>query len=285
MNNVIIILNYNDYDNCKEILERIRNYDVLSHIVVVDNNSTDDSYTRLKEFENSRISVIKSDKNGGYAYGNNFGVLYTIKHIKDVDNIIISNPDVIFSEETVLEMEKAFYADEQVAVVGSVVHSLDGKIDPCFAWNRFDYDFIIRPYLRIYSALATRLSKKRLLYSIDRLYEKTFFDVGTVHGCFFMIKLNDFIKVGLFDERTFLYCEEDILSYRLMKIGKRECVATNSSIVHKGSGTINKNIKERKTVNRFSYESRLLYLTEYLNVSKFQLSIYKMLVKIRGLSN
>ena len=74
MNNVIVILNYNDYENCKEILQRIENYKVLSHIVVVDYFSTDNSYSKLKEFENEKISVIKADKNGGYAYGNNFGV-------------------------------------------------------------------------------------------------------------------------------------------------------------------------------------------------------------------
>lgn len=280
MNNVIVILNYNDYENCKEILQRIYNYKVLSHIVVVDNYSTDNSYSKLKEFENEKISVIKADKNGGYAYGNNFGVLYAIKNFQNIDNIIISNPDVIFNENDITEMEKAFSVDENIALVGSVVHTLDGEIDKCFAWNRFDYDLIIRPYLHIYRAIAKIVSKKRLLYSTQLLDKEEVINVATVHGCFFMVKLNDFIKAGLFDERTFLYSEEDILSFRLMKIGKSECVATHTKVIHKGSGTIGKNIKEKKKINRYSYESRLLYLTEYLHVSKIQLFLYKFLIKL-----
>ena len=283
MKNVIIILNYNDYNNCVELLHKISDNKLLEHIVIVDNNSSDDSYEKLKKFENKKISIIKADKNGGYAYGNNYGVLYAIKHIGGIDNIIISNPDVIFSEDTIIEMERVLDSNEKCAVVGSVVHSPDGSVDPCFAWNRFDYDFIIRPYLRIYSALATRLRKKRLLYDVDQINENISFEVGTVHGCFFMIKLADFIKVGLFDERTFLYSEEDILSCKLMKLGKTEIVASNAHIIHKGSGTINKVIKERKTVSRYSYESRLIYMNEYLRSSKLQIFFYKLLVRLNGL--
>ena len=85
----MVILNYNDYETTKNYLNEIKNYKNLNKIVVVDNNSTDNSYEKLKEFNNSKIDIIKTDSNKGYAYGNNFGIRH-INSDSDLDYIIIS---------------------------------------------------------------------------------------------------------------------------------------------------------------------------------------------------
>jgi len=41
-----IIINYNDFDSTKKLIDNIKNYSVIDKIIVVDNNSTDDSKTR-----------------------------------------------------------------------------------------------------------------------------------------------------------------------------------------------------------------------------------------------
>ena len=58
MKNAIIILNYNDSDNTKKILKKIKNYKILDYIIVVDNKSTDDSLKKLKNFENEKIKIV-----------------------------------------------------------------------------------------------------------------------------------------------------------------------------------------------------------------------------------
>ena len=60
------------------MLDNIKEYKSIDHIVVVDNNSTDSTYELLKENESNKIDIIKTDDNKGYSYGNNAGCKYLI---------------------------------------------------------------------------------------------------------------------------------------------------------------------------------------------------------------
>ena len=62
--------NYKDTIKCLDSLKKVM-YQNLS-IIVVDNNSKDDSFEILKEYEDDRIIVMESGFNGGFAFGNNF---------------------------------------------------------------------------------------------------------------------------------------------------------------------------------------------------------------------
>lgn len=51
----VCILNYNDAETTLILVEKISNYSIIDHIVIVDNYSTDDSYDRLKSIKNKRL--------------------------------------------------------------------------------------------------------------------------------------------------------------------------------------------------------------------------------------
>ena len=73
----VIIVNYNDSDDTTKYVKMITEYEIINRIVVVDNNSTyDGEISRLKKLESPKTIVIKAEKNGGYDYGNNFGIKY-----------------------------------------------------------------------------------------------------------------------------------------------------------------------------------------------------------------
>ena len=73
----IIIVNYNDEDDTIKFVNKISKYNVINRIVVVDNMSTTiGAFEKLKNLESEKTRVIKSEKNGGYDYGNNFGIRY-----------------------------------------------------------------------------------------------------------------------------------------------------------------------------------------------------------------
>ena len=73
----VIIVNYNDVDDTEKYVDTITKYDVINRIVVVDNQSTTTgTFEKLQRLESDKVKVIKSDKNGGYDYGNNFGIQY-----------------------------------------------------------------------------------------------------------------------------------------------------------------------------------------------------------------
>ena len=125
-----VVLNYNDAKTTVEFVQRVKNMDSIDLIVVIDNCSTDDSYIQLKILESNKVHVIKSEKNGGYGYGNNVGIDY----LKDkVDYIMIANPDVIFEEHVVSNLVSSF--DKDTAIVAPLTLQPDGKRQQPEAWK------------------------------------------------------------------------------------------------------------------------------------------------------
>ena len=124
MKNGIVILNYNDSENTSLILEDIKNYKILDKIVVVDNKSTDDSVKKLKKYENNKIKILEAKENKGYAAGNNIGIKYLIKE-EIIDNIIISNPDIIVTEESIKTLIKDL-ENKDIDCVAPVVKEPNG---------------------------------------------------------------------------------------------------------------------------------------------------------------
>ena len=59
----MVILNYNDYETTFDMINQIKDYKVLDHIVIVDNHSTDLKYDKLKKLniENLVINGIEDE--------------------------------------------------------------------------------------------------------------------------------------------------------------------------------------------------------------------------------
>ena len=64
-NNCIIILNYNDCERVEKLVQLVKEYSSLKHILVVDNCSVDGSYHKLKKLTNDKIHVIRTEQNVG----------------------------------------------------------------------------------------------------------------------------------------------------------------------------------------------------------------------------
>lgn len=80
MSVAIIVLNYNDNENTKKYVNQIEDYKIVDKILVVDNKSTNkEELKKLSTLKSKKVEIISSDKNGGYAYGNNYGIKYLDK--------------------------------------------------------------------------------------------------------------------------------------------------------------------------------------------------------------
>ena len=103
MKTAIIVLNYNDSKNTVNFVNKVVKYDILEKIIVVDNlSSKENEFEELKSLECEKVDVIRTDKNGGYAYGNNYGLKYIDEKYDDIEYVIISNPDVGIKEEDII---------------------------------------------------------------------------------------------------------------------------------------------------------------------------------------
>lgn len=271
-----VVLNYNDWSTTLKMVNVIKNYKSINNVVIVDNDSPNDSFLKLREEfkNNSKVHVIKSKKNGGYGYGNNIGINYAYEKLKD-KYVILSNPDVMFKENMICNLVKIMI--EKNAAMVSGVQYVNGKPIPykSRAWRiptAFQYTFSttrIAPYIN-YS------------YTQDA-YAKKIMQVDCVPGAMMLIDAKKFISVGGYDERMFLFCEETTIGYKFKQKGYKTYLLNNERYDHLVSVSINKNIPQRNKQTSLIMKNRLFFIKHYLQPSKLEYFIDKqvLLRKIR----
>lgn len=230
------IVNYNDYKTTKRLIDNIINYKCLDKIVVVDNKSTDNSLINLKKLESKKIKIIASNKNGGYSYALNIGCKYLIEEFKELI-IVVSNSDIIIdSENDLIELAK-IVSDNRVVVAPTIIEG-----------NNLNRGWKIpKPTDDILQNIFYfhRYFKKKIMYS-DNYYHKKLSKVEVVSGSFFLINSKHLENINYFDDKVFLYYEENILGVKTKKAGKSMVVANDIDVVHDHSVTIDKSLKAIK---------------------------------------
>lgn len=128
--NVLIILCYNDDDVSVKYIKQIVNYSTIDKIVVVDNGSKNEKIKKLRneldKMQSQKITLIQNRENVGYAKGNNIGIRYALSQLK-VDNIIVSNTDVIYSEDTLIRCINFLEEKENVGLVSPKMIKPNGE--------------------------------------------------------------------------------------------------------------------------------------------------------------
>ena len=188
----VILLNYNNFIdtiNCINSLKKVKysNFE----IIVVDNESTNDSLKKLKPLENNYIHITSSGKNGGYAYGNNYGIAIAKKH--KVDYFLLLNNDTVVTDNFIDGVLSCFSHKKNVGIgtcrimynsEPDVIWYAGGKID----WNNL-------------RAVHIGLNEKN--YRKSGLEEVNF-----VSGCCMMISSQCINKIGGLPEEYFMYYED-----------------------------------------------------------------------------
>ena len=271
MKNILLIINYNDYETTIKLINNVKNYKILDEIVVVDNNSTDDSYEKLSKIRD--IIVLKNEKNG-YGAGINFGSKYLINKYKKC-NIIVSNPDVeIYSEDDLKKLIESSNSD----IIAPVIKEHDGL-------NRgWKIPTPLQDSLLNLPIIHKWLRPKLLFYKDD--YYKGIVEVEAVSGCFFIINSDSLVKANYFDENVFLYYEENIIS---KKINGSIKLNSDIEVFHNHSVTIDKNINKIKKY-KILKKSQYYFQKEYNKANALELFLLLLtnkltlvLLYIRGL--
>lgn len=254
MKNSFLIINYNDYESTSSLLNNIKNYTCLDKIVVVDNASNDGSYEKLIEkYQTQNISIIKNVANNGYASAINFGVKYLEEKLGE-SNIIVSNADiVIYCEEDLTQLIQS--KNKDCAILAPIIKEHTGlnrgwKIPTPLQDGLLNLVFIhkfIRPLL---------------IYYKDKHYHDELVEVEAVSGCFFLIDSKYLKQVKYFDENTFLYYEENIISKKIETIHKKIIINTKVEVLHNHSISIDKSIKSMKKYQILK-KSQFYFQTKY----------------------
>jgi len=120
----IVILNWNQYDDTKECLDSLPKINYPNYrVVLVDNGSHDKSGERLKS-EFPQHVFIFSEKNLGFAEGNNVGIQKALED-KNCDYIFCLNNDTIVEPN---------FLDELIKIARDKKFKEFGSFQPCMVW-------------------------------------------------------------------------------------------------------------------------------------------------------
>ncbi len=200
------------YKNAVEILEKtIQSFlrsTLDSKLYIVDNSPTD----RLKALVNDpRIIYRFNNKNIGFGAGHNT-ILREI--LNEANYHIILNPDVYFEEGVIQKLYTFMNQHSEIGQVMPKVLYPDGRLQPLCKLLPTPQTLIKRRFFNFYKS---SLERENYRYELRFSGYDKIMDVPFLSGCFMFLRTEALKKVGLFDERFFLYTEDADLSRRIHK--------------------------------------------------------------------
>ena len=248
----IIIVNWNTKDLLKKCLESILRYGgtVDYELIVVDNGSTDGSPGLLRELKikNEKLKIILNEKNVGFARAVNQGIAKTISNY-----ILLLNPDTEIKENTLEKMINFMEENQECGILGGKILNLDGSIQSSVRKfpNLLSQIFVL---LKLHHFLRN-LSPIKKYFALDFDYSKTQ-EVDQIMGSFFMIKKEVIDRIGLFDEKFFLWFEEVDFCKRAKDAGWKIYYYPEAEIIHQKAASFSQVLPIK---NQWQFNKSLLY--------------------------
>jgi GT2 family glycosyltransferase len=261
----IIIVTYNSQLFIKKCLDSVFKYNdvgALLEVIVVDNSPKEMAAQLsaiIQESYPKQVKYIKNDKNGGYGQGNNLGIQYASGNY-----IAIMNPDITLTESLFQDAIKRLDEDSKIGIIG--YKQIGG----------LDLTFYFRPefYLPILTVLLAKVCNQLGVFNQNYMF---------LSGAFFFTTKASFEKIGNFDERLFLYCEESDVANRFLKSGFSMHYIGSKSYLHEMES------REKMSPAGFEYflDSVVYYLGKfsfskkrYLSKLLFDLQFKKLLYSV-----
>lgn len=233
MNIAVIVLNYkgvrNTIDCIDSVIASSPKKEASLEIIVVENGSNDGSREKLRELKN--IKLIESTKNLGYSGGNNLGIVYALK--ANADFILILNNDVFIDKDAISHLIKATDKADIISpkiyfAKGFEFHKTRYKKDELgkviwYAGGQIDWKNIIGSHIGVDEVDNGQYDSKRGI------------DFAT--GACILVKREVFEKIGLFDEKYFLYLEDMDFCVRAKRAGFKIIYEPSAILWHKNAAS------------------------------------------------
>lgn len=249
----IQIINFKYTNITIECLKSIsRNNFSNIHIFILDNESTNLSYRKIKNFinksgRNLKIDLIKSDLNLGFASGHNYIYKFIKKFVpKKFDFHFILNSDAILPVDFFLKFDEIITTKKHnFDVFGFPIYSIKGN---CYLYA----NGVLNIPLGI-------IELSKYIFSTSSI-NKIFFPIGAA----LMINSN-FLKLEkkIFDDDFFLYFEELELVCRLKNKQKKYTILNDMKIYHDHGQSMNF-VDKKNILKEFNYHrSKLIFYIKY----------------------
>lgn len=203
----LVTITYNSGDVLSQFLDCVwkQSHENLL-LYVVDNASSDSTLSILDNSPDSRLHVIKNDKNFGVAKANNQGIK---KAISDGCNqLLIINNDVEF-EVTLIEKLLNAQKESNCSLVSPKMMYFDDSKHIWYAGSWFNKS---KGYLPLHRGMR----------ELDNGQYNKIIEIEYAPTCCLLAKKEVFVDVGFMNEKYFVYFDDTDFSYRVWKDGRHK---------------------------------------------------------------
>ena len=232
----IIIVNYNSAEltiNCIDSIMK-QTYDIKYEIIVVDNNSKDDSLRKINNMFGSSIILIESKTNLGFGNANNLAAVKA-----NGKYLFFLNPDTVLINNAIWILWRYLEENKRAGIAGGNLYSLKREPRPSYC-ERFDdlkteknsasWCYIL--YKKIIEKTFRYLPCKNISYRKSFNYSKKTKKVAYIFGSDLMISKKLFKRAGGFDKDIFMYSEEQELAWNVQQLGYQSVSIPWAKIIH-----------------------------------------------------
>lgn len=210
----IIVLNWNGYKDTLNCIKSLMKYKKQNHeIVVVDNNSEDNSVEKLRH-DFPGLKILETGSNLGYAGGNNVGIKFALDH--GADYLFILNNDCTIDSKCLDKIIEPF-SDHRVGVVQPVIYYSDEKR---------------KVWVKGFNINWKKRSLDKILFNTP-LSKKDVYQVGWVTGAAMFIKREVVEKAGFIPDEYFMFSEDIEWSLKIRLAGYKLMVSKKAKVFHK----------------------------------------------------
>ena len=203
----VVTVTYNSSLDLEDFFSSIENQDFLDfHLYIIDNNSKDNTLSKINKWNFSTKTILKNTNNIGVAAANNQGIKLALKD--NCDFLLLLNNDTIFEEKLISKLIDAHYKYGSSIIVPKI--------------NYFSPSNMIWYAGGFFNRKKAFLNFHRGQGEIDQNQYNFNDKVEYAPTCCALIHNSVFNDIGLMDEKYFVYFDDVDFFFRVFKNGKHE---------------------------------------------------------------
>ena len=221
-----VLVSYNVRDLLLRCIDSLK-ADGVTEIVVVDNDSRDDSADAVAE-HHPDVRLVRLTTNIGFGPGVNRAVART-----DTKYVLVTTPDVYVEPGSTKVLLDAIETAPDIALVAPGVETPDGKLYPSV--RRFPSFADATGHAFLHFLWPSNPFSRR--YKMDDWDHEVAADVDWIAGTHFLVRREAWEEIGGFDEQFFMFVEDVDLCWRLHQAGWRIRYEPATRVVHEVSSS------------------------------------------------
>lgn len=253
MDITIVIVNWNVKGFLKKCLESVYKFTqgVEFEVFVVDNNSSDGSQDIVR-LEFPRVNLIANNENYGFSKANNQALKVACGRY-----VVLLNPDTELIDNSMKAMVEFMDSRLDIDAIGCKLIYPEGDTQhSCRHFPSLFTDLMENLYLDSIFPKSYFFNR----YRMGDWAHNDFREVDQPYGACLLFRQEVMKKIGLMDERFFMYYDEVDLCYRIKKTGGKIYFIPDIKVIHYS----NRSSKQVSvTCEHYKYRSKFLFFDKH----------------------